>query len=90
MDSFKITNFGPINKVDVQLGDLTILLGPQASGKTLFLQMLKLLVDKDHIVQTLARYNYVTNKQPAQRILSISDGRPKNNWLWKNLIFRRQ
>ena len=50
MDSFKITNFGPINKVDVQLGDLTILLGPQASGKTLFLQMLKLLVDKDHIV----------------------------------------
>ena len=27
MDSFKITNFGPINKVDVQLGDLTILLG---------------------------------------------------------------
>ena len=32
MDSFKITNFGPINKVDVQLGDLTILLGPQASG----------------------------------------------------------
>ena len=51
MDSFKITNFGPINKVDIQLGDLTILLGPQASGKTLFLQMLKLLVDKDHIVQ---------------------------------------
>ena len=128
MNSFKITNFGPINKVDIQLGDLTILLGPQASGKTLFLQMLKLLVDKDHIVQTLARYNYVTNKQPdqilnyyfgdklssmwkedtvvkadgksyrksflmsqsdesaveevfyvpAQRILSISDGRPKN------------
>lgn len=128
MDSFKITNFGPINSVDIQLGDLTILLGPQASGKTLFLQMLKLLIDKDHIVQTLARYNYVTNKQPdqilnyyfgdrlssmwkddtvveadgkgykksfllkqkagnavekvfyvpAQRILSISDGRPKN------------
>ena len=128
MNSFKITNFGPINKVDIQLGDLTILLGPQASGKTLFLQMLKLLIDKDHIVQTLARYNYVTNKQPdqilnyyfgdklssmwkddtvieadgrnykksfllsqktgnavekvfyvpAQRILSISDGRPKN------------
>lgn len=32
MDSFKITNFSPINKVDIQLGDLTILLGPQASG----------------------------------------------------------
>lgn len=123
-----IMNFGPINNVDIHLGDLTILLGPQASGKTLFLQMLKLLIDKNHIIQTLARYNYVTDKQPdkilnyyfgdrlssmwkkdtvvkadgkrhtkaflmsqsaesaieevfyvpAQRILSISDGRPKN------------
>ena len=70
MDSFKITNFGLINSVDIQLGDLTILLGPQASGKTLFLQMLKLLIDKDHIVQTLARYNYVTNKQPDQILTS--------------------
>ena len=47
MDSFKITNFGPINKVDIQLGDLTILLGPQASGKTLFLQMLKQYIKKE-------------------------------------------
>lgn len=127
MECMKLTDFGPIKNLNVQLGDLTILLGPQASGKTLFLQMLKLLVDKDHIVQTLTRYNYVTDKQPdkilncyfgdrlsamwkketlvesdgkkykksfllggsedvkekvfyipAQRILSISDGRPKN------------
>ncbi len=104
------------------------MLGPQASGKTLFLQMLKLLIDKDHVVQTLTKYNYIVDKQPdqilnyyfgdklssmwtkstcvqvdekvikkrilmenecedaqervfyvpAQRILSISDGRPKN------------
>jgi len=123
-----LSGFGPVRSADIQLGDLTILIGPQASGKTLFLQMLKLLVDKDYIVQTLNRYNYVTDKQPdqilnyylgdhlstmwtkdtvvaadgkrykkgfllntdeeearerlfyvpAQRILSISDGRPKN------------
>ena len=128
MKSINIKNYGPINEVNLNIGDLTILLGPQASGKTIFLQMLKLLIDKDHIIQTLARYNYVTNKQPdkildyyfgdklssmwkdstkiiadgkvykkaflleqsvintveevfyvpAQRILSISDGRPKN------------
>ena len=42
----KLTNFGPIKNLNIQLGDLTILLGPQASGKTLFLQMLKLLVDQ--------------------------------------------
>lgn len=128
MNTIKLSGFGPICSANVQLGDITILIGPQASGKTLFLQMLKLLVDKDYIVQTLSRYNYVTYKQPdqilnyylgdhlstmwtkdtvveadskkykkgfllntkeddaherlfyvpAQRILSISDGRPKN------------
>ena len=127
MECMKLKNFGPIKNLNIQLGDLTILLGPQASGKTLFLQMLKLLVDQNHIVQTLTRYNYVIDKQPdkilnyyfgdrlstmwkketlvesdgrnykknfllrvgedvgekvfyipAQRILSISDGRPKN------------
>lgn len=128
MKHLQIEKFGPIRSLDVQLGDLTILLGPQASGKTLFLQMLKLLVDKDHVVQNLEKYNYVVDRQPdkilnyyygdnlssmwsqdtiikadeqtykkeclviegetdakeqlfyipAQRILSISDGRPKN------------
>lgn len=128
MKHIQIENFGPIRSLDIQLGDLTILLGPQASGKTLFLQMLKLLADKDHVVQNLERYNYVIDQQPdkilnyyfgdrlssmwnkntivkvgeqtykkgflikeekknakeklfyipAQRILSISDGRPKN------------
>lgn len=123
----RIANFGPIKDLHIELGDFTILLGPQASGKTIFLQLLKLLIDKDHIIQTLARYNYVIDKQPdkilnyylgdrlssmwkketaieldgkrykkgfllgptqdikekvfyipAQRILTISDGRPKN------------
>lgn len=128
MNTIKLSGFGPICSANVQLGDITILIGPQASGKTLFLQMIKLLIDKDYIVQTLTRYNYVTDKQPdqilnyylgdhlstmwtkdtvveadgkkykkgfllntkeddaherlfyvpAQRILSISDGRPKN------------
>lgn len=128
MNKFQISNFGPIKNLDVELGDLTILLGPQASGKTLFLQLAKLIVDKDYIVQNLLKYNYVIDGDsdkvlnyyfgdrlssmwknctmvkvdgeafekcsllnaenadakerlfyiPAQRILSISDGRPKN------------
>ena len=127
MKHLTIKKFGPITDLNIKLGDLTILLGPQASGKTLFLQILKLLIDKEHIVETLTRYNYITDKEPdnilnyyfgdrlstmwkkdtlikadkhiykknellksnedikekvfyipAQRILSISDGRPKN------------
>lgn len=128
MQKFAVKNIGPIDEVDVSFGDLTILVGAQASGKSLFLQLVKLLLDKTHILQTLERYNYVINKNPnniltnffgegmadvwrtdtvisldeeiykkkesllelstgneetlfyipAQRILSIADGRPKN------------
>lgn len=127
-DNIILKDFGPISNLDINLGDLTILIGAQASGKTLFLQMLKLLVDKDQIITTLNKYNYVTEGNvnnilncymgeglsklwtsetniqlngkpfhkeellrkpdenakeslfyvPAQRILSIADGRPKN------------
>lgn len=127
MDRFNIHNFGPIEDISVDFGDLTILVGPQASGKSVALETLKLAIDRDNIIETLDRYNYIIghntekilnvyygegmsgiwkkdskieidNKNftrkvlpkkgegsdetlfyiPAQRILSISDGRPKN------------
>lgn len=62
MDKLKVENFGPIEKADVTFGDLTFLVGAQASGKSLFLELLKLLVDKDAIVETLRKYNYIINK----------------------------
>jgi len=131
MKRLKVKSFGPIQEADVRFGDLTLLVGPQASGKSIFVQLLKLLVDKNHIRKTLEQYNYVWGKDsgkildlyfgegmekiwkpkaeveldgksynrefllpktgkykvasaketllyiPAQRILSISDGRPK-------------
>lgn len=131
MDTLKIRNFGPIKSVNVNFGNLTILIGPQASGKSLFLELFKLVQDKAYITETLRRYNYILSKSdanpfldyyfgeglhslfreeteieafgkafspkdlikipkanqqyketvfyvPAQRILGISDGRPKN------------
>lgn len=134
MEHLKINSFGPIEEADVIFGDLTILVGPQASGKSIFIQLLKLLIDKNHIRKTLEQYNYIWGKDtnaildfyfgegmskiwmenteinldnklykkdflmpsktgrigktakneeslfyiPAQRILSVSDGRPKN------------
>lgn len=82
VSNIKIDQFGPINSLDISLGNLTILLGPQASGKTLFLQLLKLLIDKDYTVQTLSRYNYVMDKQP-DNILNCYFG-DKLSSLWKN------
>ncbi len=130
MENIKIKNFGPIKDAEVSFGDLTLLVGPQASGKSIFIQLIKLLVDKNHIRKIFEQYNYLWGKKeneildlffgsgmngiwngnteisldkkkiskdfllgkqnesyknanetlfyvPAQRILSVADGRPK-------------
>ena len=126
-EKISIRNFGPIRDVTVELGDLTVLIGAQASGKSLFLQMFKLMKDLFAVLKSLENYGFVVNNKlenllnrylgeglsnmwaeeskvslndkeytrkcfeespkgnpaekvfyiPAQRILSIADGRPK-------------
>lgn len=127
MNNLKISNLGPLGNIDIDFGDLTILVGPQASGKSIALETLKLVVDRDSVIENLDRYNYIIDHNidkilnvyygdgiasiwkketsimldghnftkeliptkpksdsetmfyvPAQRILSIADGRPKN------------
>ncbi|MFN4144358.1 MAG: AAA family ATPase [Runella sp.] len=134
MENIELNFFGPIKEANINFGDLTLLVGPQASGKSILLQLLKLLVDKPHIKKTLEQYSFIWGKDenkildfyfgegmhkiwksnsqvvldgkqyqknyvstsktgrigqtkkheetlfyvPAQRILSVADGRPKN------------
>lgn len=49
--------FGPIPSADVTFGDLTVLVGPQASGKSVFLQTLKLLIDRHQIHERYAQHS---------------------------------
>ncbi|MDR0865988.1 MAG: ATP-binding protein [Candidatus Symbiothrix sp.] len=125
MNQLKVKSFGPIEEADIRFGDLTLLVGAQASGKSIFLQLLKLLIDKQHIQKSVEQFGYIWKKEddilnlyfgedmaaiwspdsvvsldnvpysrnflsskrisakeklfyiPAQRILSIADGRPK-------------
>jgi energy-coupling factor transporter ATP-binding protein EcfA2 len=44
-----VKNFGPIKSATITFGDLTVLVGPQASGKSILLQLLKLLVDTSQV-----------------------------------------
>lgn len=53
--NLKVANFGPIKKADVTFGDLTVIVGPQATGKSILLQLLKLLVDTPYIKWEFAR-----------------------------------
>lgn len=74
MERLKVKSFGPIGEADVHFGDLTLLVGPQASGKSIFLQLLKLLIDKNNIRKTLEQYNYIWNKEDVNKILDLVFG----------------
>jgi energy-coupling factor transporter ATP-binding protein EcfA2 len=66
MDNLRIKSLGPIKEADVSFGDLTLFVGPQASGKSIFIQMLKLIIDKNNIRKTLEQYNFVWSKNPDE------------------------
>jgi energy-coupling factor transporter ATP-binding protein EcfA2 len=59
MKSIKINSLGPIKEADISFADLTLFVGPQASGKSILLQLIKLIIDKKHIRKTLEQYGFV-------------------------------
>jgi len=56
MHRLTLHNIGQIQHADLRFGDLTVLVGPQASGKSIALQWLKLLQDIGLIQQQLDTY----------------------------------
>jgi len=50
-----------IRDADIELGDFTVFIGPQASGKSIILQLLKLVRDGFDIKTTIKRYGYDWN-----------------------------
>lgn len=49
----EVRDFAQIEEADLELGDLTVLVGPQGSGKSLALQWLKTAMDGKHIEKAL-------------------------------------
>jgi len=65
-----LENVGPIRHADIEFGDLTILVGPQATGKTIYLQFLKLIEDISNIVWVMNEKNVYWDKD-LDRFLQI-------------------
>lgn len=59
VERIRASMIGPVRDADISFGDVTIFVGPQATGKSIFLQLLKLLVDKPAIHQTMRRFGLV-------------------------------
>ena len=74
MKKLSVRNLGPISEADITFGDLTVVVGPQASGKSILLQSLKLAIDRAHVHDTFSHYNTVFNGD-AEAFLSAYYGR---------------
>ena len=59
MNNLTIKSLGPIKEANITFGDLTILVGPQASGKSIALQLIKLIIDKKKIRTITEQYGFV-------------------------------
>lgn len=57
-----IRNFAHLAEVDLTLGDLTVLVGPQAAGKSLALQWLKAAMDGRQVVDALRAAGHATDR----------------------------
>jgi hypothetical protein len=58
-----LRNMGQIEEADLTFGDLTVFVGPQATGKSIALQMLKLLIDRGIIIDRLKTQGVDWNKE---------------------------
>jgi predicted ATPase len=58
MEHIKVKSLGPIKKADILFGDLTLFVGPQASGKSILLQLIKLIIDRYNVLSVLKQNNY--------------------------------
>jgi hypothetical protein len=56
MTTLNIQNLGQIRKASLSFGDLTVLVGPQATGKSIALQLLKLMVDAGQVQDEMSKY----------------------------------
>jgi hypothetical protein len=73
MERIKLTSLGQIREADITFGDLTVFVGEQASGKSILLQLVKLISDTGNITQTLKKHGFDWQKK-AENFLSLYFG----------------
>ncbi|RUM57541.1 MAG: hypothetical protein DSY60_04295, partial [Persephonella sp.] len=81
MKNLKIKNFGRIKKGNINFGDLTVFVGPQATGKTLVLELIKLIKDDFAIASTLVEKGYEWNNIEEFSNIYFGEG---TDILWKD------
>ncbi|MDO8366206.1 MAG: AAA family ATPase, partial [Saprospiraceae bacterium] len=80
--TLSVNNLAQIQDCTVEFGDFTLIVGPQASGKSIFLQLFKLLVDRNQIFETLEKHAYSWGSKDFPRLLDLYFGESMSG-IWK-------
>jgi len=54
--TLRVSEVGQLEEAEVRFGDLTVLVGPQATGKSIFLELFKFMTDTGAVLAELRRY----------------------------------
>jgi energy-coupling factor transporter ATP-binding protein EcfA2 len=87
--NFGIQKMGQFSDVSVEFGDFTLLVGAQGTGKSIFLQMFKLLQDQDYVKNTMNQFGQDWSKQSRAELLEAYFGEGmRHMWSSKSRISR--
>ena len=72
--NFRIQKMGQFSEVSVEFGDFTLLVGAQGTGKSIFLQIFKLLQDEDYVKNTMNQFGQDWSKKSKPELLEAYFG----------------
>src|SRR5205807_348396 len=81
MATLKIKNLGQIKSANLSFGDLTVFVGPQATGKSIALQLLKLMIDAGQVQLEMRLYGLDWSRE-LPRFLDIYFGEGMSS-IWR-------
>jgi energy-coupling factor transporter ATP-binding protein EcfA2 len=81
MPKLQVDHFAQIEHAEIEFGDLTVLVGPQASGKSLILQWLKMAIDHGEVVNSLKEAGHDVKSQSNILDLTFGEGMSR---AWKD------
>jgi hypothetical protein len=74
MNVLEVKHFAQIDEARIEFGDLTVLVGPQASGKSILLQWLKIAIDIGEIVFALKEAGHDVKTEKNVLDLTFGEG----------------
>jgi hypothetical protein len=74
-----VRNFAQLEEIVLPLADLVVMVGPQATGKSLVLELLKLAIDRNRIVRVLKQHGFKWER-PEEFAALYFGGGFENSW----------